>query len=291
MATSAAIDEIDGRPALWYQTFRAARMKATINGIELGYDDRGAGTPLVFLHAFPMNRRMWEPQAGALAARYRVITIDLRGHGESDAPLWRYSLDQHADDLRALLDHLHIRQAVLIGLSMGGYLIFAFSRRYPERIKALVFADTRAEADKPEQVAWRFHLAQRAYQKGSEVVAEEMLPKLLAPGSRKRSELVEQVRAIIHSAPVTGIAGDLMAIAERQDSTVQLGRIQCPALVMVGDQDGLTTPADNRRIADGIPGARFEVIPDAGHLSNLEQPEAFNAALRSFLEALGSGSG
>ncbi|MBI5855071.1 MAG: alpha/beta fold hydrolase [Nitrospirae bacterium] len=256
-------------------------MKATINGIQLAYDDEGLGTPLVFLHAFPMNRRMWTPQRAALASRYRVIALDLRGHGESDAPLWHYS-----EDLRALLDHLAVQQAVLIGLSMGGYILFAFHRNYPERIKALVFADTRAEADKPEQVTWRFQLAQRAHTLGASVVADEMVPKLLASGSQTRPELVEQVRAIIHSTPVTGIAGDLMAIAERPDSTGQLAGIRCPTLVIVGQQDGLTTPDENRRIAEGIAGARLAVIPAAGHLSSLEQPEAFNAALLEFLQRI-----
>lgn len=261
-------------------------MKATINGIQLAYDDRGQGTALVFLHAFPMNRRMWEPQISALASRYRVIAVDLRGHGESEAPLWRYSLDLYADDLRALLDHLNIGQSVLIGLSMGGYLIFAFHRKFPERVKALVFADTRAEADKPEQIAWRFQLTQRAYQGGASVVANEMVPKLLAPNSQARPELVERVRSIIHSTSVIGIAGDMMAIAERPDSTGQLRNINCPTLVVVGQQDGLTTPEDNRRIAEGITGARLETIPNAGHLSNLEQPEAFNRALLNFLEGI-----
>lgn len=261
-------------------------MRANINGVQLGYDDQGQGLPLVFLHAFPMNRRMWEPQVSALAGRYRVITVDVRGHGESDAPLWRYSLEQYAEDLRALLDHRHIGQAVLIGLSMGGYLVFAFHRKYPDRVKALVFADTRAEADKPEQVAWRFQLAQRAYANGAKVVADEMIPKLLAPNSRARSDLVERVRDIIQSTPVTGIAGDLMAIAERPDSTGQLKTIRHPTLVVVGELDGLTTPEDNRRIADGIVGARLEIVPNAGHLSNLEQPETFNAVLLDFLRGI-----
>ncbi len=261
-------------------------MKADLNDIQLAYEDRGQGLPLVFLHAFPMNRRMWEPQVHALAAQYRVVTVDLRGHGESDAPLWRYSLDQYADDVRALLDLLGIQEAVLIGLSMGGYLIFAFHRRYPERLKALVFADTRAEADKPEQVAWRFQLAQRAQASGAAVVADDMLPKLIAPSSQTNPELVDRVRSIILSTRVTGIAGDLTAIAERPDSTGQLKTIHCPTLVLVGELDGLTTPEDNRRIADGITGARFELIPNAGHLSNLEQPEAFNIALLKFLGTL-----
>ena len=262
-------------------------MKVTINGIELAYEDHGKGLPVVFLHAFPLNRMMWAPQVNGLRDRCRVVTMDLRGHGESDAPLWRYSLDLYADDLCGLLDHLGIERAVLVGLSMGGYLAFACHRRYPQRINAVALADTRAEADTAEQVKWRFGLAQRAYKLGAATVAEEMLPKLLAPGSQARPDLVDRVRAMITSTPVSGIVGDLMAISERPDSTAQLRTIACPSLVIVGDQDGLTTPADARRIADGIPGARLEVIPEAGHLSNLEAPDSFNRALGSFLETLG----
>ncbi len=259
-------------------------MNAHINGINLAYTDQGRGTPLVFLHAFPLNRTMWEPQVKGLADRYRVITVDLRGHGESDAPLWRYTLDLFADDVRELLDSLSIPSAVLIGLSMGGYLIFAFHRRFADRIKALVLADTRAEADTPEMSAWRFNLAQRVYKEGARAVADEMLPKLLSPsGSASKPALVRQVRAMITSTQVSGVVGDLMAIAERPDSVPRLKTITCPALVLVGEQDVLTTPADNERIAAGISGARFQMIPSAGHLSNLEQPEAFNRAIASFL--------
>jgi pimeloyl-ACP methyl ester carboxylesterase len=262
-------------------------VKATINRIELAYEEHGKGLPVVFLHAFPLNRTMWAPQVSGLRDRCRVVTVDLRGHGESDAPLWRYSLDLYADDLCGLLDHLGIERAILVGLSMGGYLTFAFHRKFPHRIGAVVLADTKAEPDKSEQVAWRFGLAQRAHKLGAAAVADEMLPKLLAPASQARPDLADRVRAMIMSTPVTGIAGDLMAIAERPDSTPQLRTIACPSLVIVGEQDGLTMPADARRIADGIPGARLEIIPGAGHLSNLEAPDAFNRALRSFLGTLG----
>ncbi len=262
-------------------------MNAQVNGISLAYSDQGQGMPLVFLHAFPFNRTMWEPQLKALSNRFRVITVDLRGHGESDAPLWRYTMEQFADDIKGLLDHLSIQQAVLVGLSMGGYLMFAFYRKHSDRVKGLVFADTRAEPDSPEQIAWRFRLAQRVYKEGAGAVAEEMLPKLLAPTSyQTKPALVQQVRAIMIGSQISGIVGDLMAIAERPDSIPLLSTITCSTLVLVGEMDALTSPAENKRIADGIPGARFQIIPSAGHLSNLEQPEIFNEGVRSFGETI-----
>ncbi len=262
-------------------------MNAHINGINLAYSDQGKGLPLVFLHAFPFNRAMWEPQLKGLADRFRVITVDLRGHGESDAPLWRYTLELFADDVKGLLDHLAIQQTVLVGLSMGGYLSFAFYRKYPDRIKGLVLADTRAEADKPETKAWRFHLAQRVYKEGAKAVADEMLPKLLCPASnRTKPALVEQAHRIITSTQVSGIVGDLMAIAERPDSVALLKEITCPTLVLVGEEDVLTTPEENKRIAEAVRGAKFQTIPSAGHMSNMEQPEVFNQAVASFLETI-----
>ena len=262
-------------------------MNAQIGGINLAYSEQGQGMPLVFLHAFPFNRSMWEPQLKALSNRFRVITVDLRGHGESDAPIWRYTMDQFADDVKGLLDHLAIQQAVLVGLSMGGYVLFALYRKHQHRVKGLVFADTRAEPDSPGQTAWRFRLAQRAYKEGAGAVVEEMLPKLLAPTSyQTKRALVEQVRAIMTGSQISGIVGDLMAIAERPDSTALLKEITCPTFVLVGEMDALTSPAENKRIADGIPGAHFQIIPSAGHLSNLEQPELFNEALRAFGETI-----
>ncbi|HJT19500.1 MAG TPA: alpha/beta fold hydrolase [Nitrospira sp.] len=262
-------------------------MKVQANGITLGYDDHGRGTPLVFLHAFPFNRTMWEPQVTVLSARHRVITIDLRGHGESDAPFWRYSLEQYADDVRVLLAHLGIAKAVFVGLSMGGYLAFTLYRRYPESILGLVLADTRAEADTAAQSKWRFDLAQRAGALGPSAVVEDMLPKLLSPRRYARDpDLVERVRAIQASAPVPGIVGDLMAMAERPDSTDMLASISVPTLVLCGEDDVLTTPTDAERIARGIRGAKLTTIPDAGHMSNMEQPALFNRAIEEFVRGI-----
>lgn len=267
-------------------------MKAKINGIEMAYTDQGPdmgpkGLPVVFLHAFPLNKSMWEPQIQALADRFRVITLDLRGHGESSAPLWRYTMKQFADDVKGLLDHLAIRQAVLIGLSMGGYVLFAFYRQYADRVKALVLADTRAGTDTPEGKAGRYAMAQAAYKEGLSTVEEAMLPRLLSPAAlQEKPALVEEVAAFIRSTPLSGIVGDLMAMSDRSDAIPLLPQIRCPTLVIVGDQDQATPPHEAKLMVEKIPGARLEVIPGAGHLANLEQPEAFNKAVSAFLETL-----
>ncbi|OGW70083.1 MAG: hypothetical protein A3A88_05480 [Nitrospirae bacterium RIFCSPLOWO2_01_FULL_62_17] len=262
-------------------------MIAKINGINLAYTDEGRGTPVVLLHAFPQNRAMWAQQVDALSKSYRIIAPDFRGFGESDAPLWHYTLDQFADDVNGLLNHLSIRQAMLVGLSMGGYIALGFYRKYRDRMKGLVLADTRAQPDTEEGRAGRFAMAQTAYTKGAGAVADIMLPKLLSPiALRTRPDLVQRVRAAIEQTQISGIAGALMAMAERPDSVPLLAQIACPTLVITGELDGPTPPADGKLMAGAIPGARLEIIPQAGHLSNLEQPDAFNRALLDFLEGI-----
>jgi 3-oxoadipate enol-lactonase len=266
-------------------------VQANINGISIAYHDQGRGVPLVFLHAFPLTRSMWVEQEQALSSRFRVVTIDLRGHGDSDAPLWRYTLDQAADDVIGLLDHLSIRQAVFVGLSMGGYILFAFYRKYAERVKGLVLADTRAQADTEEGKKARFEMAQIAYKQGASAIADIMIPKLLSLATiQTKPELVQRVRAMIEGNQVSGIAGDLMAMAERPDSIPLLQQITCPALVLVGKEDGTTPLSDAKLITDGIRGATLHTIPEAGHLSNIEQPDRFNQIVETFLVRIGQRS-
>ena len=213
--------------------------------------------------------------------------MDLRGHGESDAPLWRFTLEQYADDVAGLMDHLSIQRAVLVGLSMGGYVGFAFYRKYDQRVCGLVLADTRAQADSEEARTGRFNLAQTAFRQGPGPVADVMMPKLLRPMSLKtRPDLVGQLRRTIETTEVSGIIVDLIAMADRPDSLPLLPQITCPTLVIVGDEDHTTPPADARLIAQGIPGARFAVIAGAGHLSNLEQPDRFNKLVGEFAAEL-----
>lgn len=258
-------------------------MQATINGITLAYNDTGRGLPIVFLHAFPLNRTMWAVQESALSSQFRVIAIDLRGHGESDAPLWHYSLDQSADDVRALLDHLSIQQALFVGLSMGGYILLAFYRKHADRVKGMVLADTRAQADTAEGKTGRFQMAQIAYKQGPSAIADIMIPKLLSPATiQTKPEIVQQVRTMIEGNQISGIAGDLMAMAERHDSVPLLKQIGCPAQIIVGELDQATPPADAKLMANQIPHARLALIPNAAHLANLEEPEAFTKIVAEF---------
>lgn len=259
-------------------------MQAQVNGITLAYNDQGSGPPLIFLHAFPLNRTMWVEQESRFSSQFRVITVDLRGYGESDAPLGRYALDQAAADVIGLLDHLSIRQAVFVGLSMGGYILFALYRKYADRVTGLVLADTRAQADTAEGKEARFQMAQTAYKNGSSAIADLMIPKLLSPATvQTKPDLVRRVRRMIDRNQVSGIAGGLMAMAERPDSVTLLKEITCPTQIIVGEQDLPTPPADAKLMADHIPGACLTIIPRAAHLSNLEQPDLFNETICSFI--------
>jgi len=263
---------------------------ADINAITIAYSDEGTGLPIVFLHAFPLNRTMWAQQEEALALEFRVITVDLRGHGESDAPLWRYTLDQSADDVHALLDQLSIQQALFVGLSMGGYVLFAFYRKYAARVRGMILADTKAQADTEEGRDGRFQMAQTAYKKGPSAIADIMIQKLLSPATiQEKPALVQHVRAMIENNQISGIAGDLMAMAERPDSLPLLPQISCPTQLIVGELDQATPPSDAKLMAEKIPGARLAIIPGAAHLTNLEQPETFNQIIATFASELSRG--
>ena len=261
-------------------------MKVQINGINIDYTDQGTGDPLVFIHAFPLSKRMWEPQVRALSKDYRVITLDLRGHGESETLLWNFTLEDYAKDVHALLHYLDIRRATFIGLSMGGYILFAFYRMFSDIVQALVLADTRAQADNEEGKAGRLAMAQTAYKEGPSIIADMMIPKLLSAATvEHQQDLVDQTRTMILGNEASGIVVDLMAMAARPDSTSVLSQISCPTLLIVGEDDVPTPPSESHYMAERIQQAQLVIIPRAGHLSNLEQPEAFNQALATFFSS------
>jgi 3-oxoadipate enol-lactonase len=196
-------------------------------------------------------------------------------------------MEQSGDDVNALLDYLSIQRAIFVGLSMGGYILLAFYRKYADRMKGLILADTRAQADTAEGKDGRFHMAQTAYKKGPSAIADLMIQKLLSPQTiERRPDLVQQVRAMIESNQISGIAGNLMAMAERPDSVPLLSQITCPTQIIVGELDQATPPSDAKLMTDQIPNARLTVIPQAAHLANLEQPEAFNQIVMAFAAEL-----
>lgn len=244
---------------------------------------------VVFIHAFPLDGRMWEAQARAAeSAGWTAMTPDLPGFG-ARAPA-QADLEAWARDVLAGCDRRGVGRAVFAGLSMGGYVTFRIAALAPERVAGLVLADTRAAADAPEARERRTALAARVRAEGVAFLANEILPSLLGETSRRRRpDLVAEVRRRILAANPEGVARALLAMRDRPDSTPLLSSLRVPALVLAGAEDSLTPPAESRALAASLPAARFHEIPAAGHLSNLENPDAFNAALVEFLRDVPSG--
>jgi 3-oxoadipate enol-lactonase len=252
----------------------------------LAYDDCGTGLPVVLLHGYPHDRTLWSPQLGAFVDTCRCIAPDLRGFGESPAEP-PYTMDRYADDVVALLDKLGIERAVIGGLSMGGYIAFAIWRRHRQRVRALVLADTRAGADTDETRAGRRAQIELVRSRGTSVLAAQLATRQLGAHTRERHpDIVEVVRDMIARAPLDGIVGALEAMMARPDSTSTLATINVPTLVLVGEDDELTPVAESVRIHEGIAGSRLERIVNAGHLSNIERPAAFNHVLSEFVGRL-----
>jgi pimeloyl-ACP methyl ester carboxylesterase len=259
----------------------------------LAFTDTGHGPPIVLLHAFPLSRDMWLPQVDGLHDAYRLITPDLPGFGGSP-PLDQPSVDAFADAVAETLDKLPIRGPVVLGgLSMGGYVALAFARRHPARLRALILADTRAEPDDEAARANRDKTIAQVQAEGVGPVVEGLLPKLLcARTMEEQPEVVESVRRIALAQSAAGVAGALVGLRDRPDATAVLEQLQVPVLIVVGRDDALTPPARSEAMAKAVRRGQagetvLEIIDGAGHLSNLENPEAFNAALRRFLDDLG----
>jgi 3-oxoadipate enol-lactonase len=267
-------------------------MIAHINGIDLSFEDTGPrdGMAVVFLHAFPMSGAMWSGQVNALSDRYRTVTMDVRGFGRSADPTGQYTLETFVDDLLALMDHLGLPRAVLCGLSMGGYIALRAVERAPDRVGGLVLCDTRSESDTNEARLKRGDAIKAIRVAGLSGFAAKFVQQVFAPVTIERQpELVRQARAWIESNHPTGVCGALLAMAARTDTTGALGSIRAPVLVLVGEHDALTPPSVARAMAARIAGAECHAVPDAGHMSNLENPATFNGRLRAFLDRLHRG--
>jgi len=248
---------------------------------------RGAGT-LLLIHGFPLNTDMWQPQLEMAARGWRVIVPELRGFGSgadasTDPPTT--SIDDYAGDTIDLLDKLHIKDAVVCGLSMGGYIAFAIYRHAATYFRGIVLADTKSQGDSAEAVAGRKAMQQLVRDKGPSAIADALVPKLLCDATRASSPaVVENLRRQITSNSVEAIAGALQALMTRPDSTPMLPTIRIPTLVVVGDQDAITPPPLSEQMHRDIPGSELVVVQGAGHMSNMEQPAAFNDALGRFLD-------
>ncbi len=262
-------------------------MNAIINGIKIDYTDQGQGTPLILIHAFPMNQTMWDEQVPALSRVSRVITLDLRGFGGSDVPPGPFWMALMASDVRGLMSRLGIDAAVLLGLSMGGYVAMSFYRNFPDAVRGLVLADTRVVAVNPEGRERRLKSAEKAEREGTESIVDEMVQVLLSQAAiDTRPDVVGRVRRIALQNRAEGLGAAQRGMAARIDSSKALVTADCPALVIVGSEDKLSTPEETRGWQERMPHSRLAVIKGAGHLSNIEQPEAFNTVVGEFISAL-----
>jgi len=255
--------------------------------VELHVERRGRGTPLLLVHGFPLDHHMWHAQLDALADKYQVLAPDLRGFGKSPVTAGIVSMAQLADDLAAALDRLEIRQPVhFCGLSMGGYVAWQFWLRHRAKLASLILCDTKAAADTAEAARGRGSMALKVLNEGSASIVETMLEKLIAPSTRQEQpEVVARLRQMISESNPQGIAAVLGGMAAREDMTARLPDIDLPTQLIVGRHDAISTVEEMRSIAAGINGAKFTVIDHSGHMTPMENPQAFNRAVREFLGA------
>jgi 3-oxoadipate enol-lactonase len=269
-------------------------MKATVNGLDTYYEIHGeenaekqAKPWLVFSHSLACSTRMWDGQIAAFKDRFRVLAYDTRGHGQSAAPKGPYTLEGLADDLAALLRELRIQKAHFVGLSMGGMIGQTFALKYPGVFQSLTLADTTSRYPAEAAAMWQDRI-KIAETKGMEPLVQPTLERWFTPAFRKsQPQALEKIATAIRSTPVAGYAGCCHAIP-KIDVTSRLRELALPALVICGEQDPGTPPAMAREIAQNLPGAKLALIPQAAHLANVEQPEAFNRALGGFLSSLAS---
>ena len=255
-------------------------MKVAIGPRRLAYEHVGQGPPVVLLHAFPFDSRMWRGTAAALASKAQVITPDMRGFGQSELGPGDFSIADLADDVAALLDTLKLPAATVGGVSMGGYVALAFAQRHRDRLHSLILADTKARADSPEERQGREASIALVEKQGVAALLAKQIPRLLSPsaGDSLRAELRN-----LGTQPARTVIAGIRALRDRPDRTSELPTIKVPCLVVVGSDDALSSPTEVLAMSAAIPHARVVQIPGAGHLSNLENPDAFAGGLRGFI--------
>jgi pimeloyl-ACP methyl ester carboxylesterase len=259
----------------------------TSGDADIFYEVLGSGPPVVLLHPFPANHNLWKPAAQALTTRYRVILPDLRGHGESGVGDGPATMEKHAADIARVLDHEEVRRAAFVGVSIGGYALFEFWRKYRARVDALVLCNTKAQADTPEARAVRLQAATFVLERGTELFFGSMIPKLMGKTTRdSRPDLVEGALRMMRTMSPEDVAMVQRGMAERQDSVETLKTINVPTMLVTGDEDILTGVGEAELMRQNISGSEIKLIAKAGHYSPWEQPEEVGKLLRQFLDGL-----
>lgn len=262
-------------------------MQSILSGdAEIFYHVAGSGPPVFLLHPFPLDHEFWLPLAPSLSTRYQLIMPDLRGHGESALGHGPATMPKHAEDLRRLMDEVGATRPPMVGVSIGGYIIFEFWRRFRDRVRGLVLSNTKAAADSPEARSTRLSSAQDVLQRGTEPFFEGMLQKAPAETTRRsRPDLIAAALGMMRKMSPEDVAGVQRGMAERPDSIPILKTINVPTLIITGDEDVLTGVAEAEVMKQNIPGAQMKVIGKAGHYSPFEQAVEVGRVLRQFLDS------
>jgi len=269
------------------------KINITINNLTVSYSDHGPDDApvIIFIHGFPLNKSMWNIQVEALKENYRVIAYDIRGHGNSDPGIDEFFIELFVIDLLRLMEKLKIEKSILCGLSLGGYIALNAVLKHPDRFDGLILNDTQCIADTPEIKENRCNAIISIKEKGVEQYADEIIKKLFAQETfTKNKNVVDAVKEMIISTPKQSLCNTLHALAERKETCDELHEINIPVLIMVGKEDKITPIAAAQQMHEKILNSKLEIIQHAGHLSNLEDPAAFNTHLLNFLELVGKKS-
>ena len=263
-------------------------MKYMMENGYLSYERRGSGIPLLLIHGYPLSRKIWNHQMDGLSDIASIIAVDLRGHGESYPFDGIYRMDLLADDCYRLLVELHVNPPIVVcGLSMGGYITLALYRKYPSLFKGMILTSTRSGADSAEGKANRDAAVKNLHNLGLSSIADSMLPKILSPETFTTDHpLVKTISDIMMETSINGVIGALQGMRDRPDSTPLLPQVKCPVLIIQGADDQLIPIKEAEMMDKQIPNSRLVIIPEAGHLLNMERPDLFNQALREFILSL-----
>lgn len=257
-------------------------MEVRANGIDIHYTMVGEGPTIVFSHSLACNGGEWNEQVQDLSKRFRVVCVDTRGHGQTTAPAGDYTLDQLADDMKGMLDTINVKQPHFCGLSMGGMIGQAAALKYPGIFKTLTLADTTSRYAPEAKSLWEGRI-KAAREQGMGAIVQGTLERWLTESFRKTNVArTEEIAGYIRSTPVNGYAGCIAAIS-KINTTDRLREIRAPAQVICGELDAGTPPAMSQAIQKAMPGSNLVMIPNAAHLSNVDQPEAFTRALTTFI--------
>jgi 3-oxoadipate enol-lactonase len=252
----------------------------------LAYTESGSGTPLVLLHGFPFDARMWDEQLRGLSDIARVIAPDLRGFGRSTS-IDPFTMESQADDVHALLQSIGGGPCILAGMSMGGYIALAYIKKYPQDVRALALIDTKAAGDDAAGKRARDQMIELARAQGARAIADKMQPKLIAPHTPdKRPQVLQRMRQIMEHCPPLTIEHALAAMRDRPDHTAALAKIAVPTLIIVGEHDAVTPPSVAEQMRASIPDSLLATIPHAGHMAVMEEPQGVNNQIRNFIEVL-----